>query len=323
MGKKSSKPAPKKSSKKKKKGEGGVSAPERNIAEEINQAVTGLEGATPRLLNLSQQYDAKFAETEAATAEARAKAEAGAVERAAPAMRQALFDGSPELKLASEKLLAGLNDTGPSAIEQQLQQQAQDELSLGGNLSGDELRQISQGERAAWSDRGLGLSPAASASEILARVGASNQRKAERRAFAGAVDAQSNQRQESDRNFTLAATNQAAATFDPYQRILGQGSQLTGASQTNAQFGNFLNEAASVGEGNQSASIQAAIANQQAKLQRDAMAQERYAFDMNRKDSLANSKANNSAAASAGRAQRNAGYATAGATALIALAAFL
>jgi len=74
-----------------------------------------------------------------------------------------------------------------SALFSQLESQAAGDLALGGQLSADEVRQATQGERAAWASRGLVRSAPAAFSEVLNRIQFSNQRKAERRGFATQV----------------------------------------------------------------------------------------------------------------------------------------
>lgn len=308
-----------KSSKKKKKDK-GWHAPQRNFSAEVDDALDALETSSPRLLDMSKRFDPQFAEAQAATAGARAAAEAEQVKANAPAMREALFAGSPELKLASEKMQQELNGVGPSEIETRLQQQAMQDLELGGQLSGEEITQVTQGTRAAYADRGLGMGPGATASEIMGRVDLTNARKRERQAFAGAVDTGVQQRKASDRGYILNATNQAGATFDPYQRIMGTGgSQTTGASGVGGQFQNYLAGVSDVGNVNATNSMNMALAQRQDKLSRDGMALDWQNMQLNRADSQANAAAN----ASAQKSAQTASYISTGVSALAMLAMFI
>lgn len=89
---------------------------------------------------------------------------------------------------AQETAATALTQAGRvSPLYGQLEQQAGDELALGGQLSADEVRQATQGARAAYQARGLGMSAPSAFAEVLGRITLSNQRKGERRQFAMGV----------------------------------------------------------------------------------------------------------------------------------------
>jgi hypothetical protein len=71
-----------------------------------------------------------------------------------------------------------------------LQQQAQGDLALGGQLGPDEQRLVEQQTRAAFNDRGLGISNPAMFAEIMNLYGARQGRQRERQNFAMGVDQQ-------------------------------------------------------------------------------------------------------------------------------------
>lgn len=289
--------------KKKKKKERWFATP-RNVEAEMQAAINAQRKAMPQLLDMKNQWDASFALADAET-----------LRKAGPAMHDAMLAASPEMRSASKALLSGLDNVGPSAIEKKLTADATDELNLGGQLSGDELQALSQGTRSTFADRGLLNSPGASAAELMTRAGAMEQRKAQRRAFAGTVDSMANQRKAMDNQFTLNAAN-ASRAFDPSANILGRSAAADGfnvaASWSNA-----------VGAANQQSELQSLLAKNENKLKRDRLAWDQEAFWVNREDSLNNAAMNNSAQAAAAKDSNNSSYAAAGAVALIALAALI
>ena len=123
--------------------------------------------------------------------------------------------------------------------------------------------------------------------EVMARTGAANARRAQRQQFAAGVDTGSQQRQASDRAFTLNAGQAAAAMFDPYTRMYGRGGGSAQAGQYSGpqEFQPYLGASASVAADNQSAAeAAAAAANAQefAKwTMKQQMAAEKENFRMN------------------------------------------
>jgi len=81
-----------------------------------------------------------------------------------------------------------LGGTGPSSIQQLLEQQAMQGLQQGRDLSWEDKRMAEQAAREGWGARGLINSTGAVASEILNRDAISRQRERERQSFASAVD---------------------------------------------------------------------------------------------------------------------------------------
>lgn len=92
-----------------------------------------------------------------------------------------------------------------SPIQQALQQQALDELKLGGALGEGDIRTAQQAARAALAAQGFSRGGRAIGAEILNTDALSRQRLAERRNFAGAVDAAGFGQTQANRSAGLAA----------------------------------------------------------------------------------------------------------------------
>jgi hypothetical protein len=170
------------------------------------------------------------------------------------------------------------------------------ELRSGGDLSADEIRQVTQGTRAAASARGLASGFGSAVQEVLARSQYAEARKTGRRNFAQGVEALTQQRTAADRNYISGSFAQAAGFFDPQMRLYGRGgSVVSGQTQGVGQFSPFLNASVSVAESNQQAEIARAQMEQQDKQFNASMAWDQQSFGMNRTDSLANASANRKA----------------------------
>lgn len=135
----------------------------------------------------------------------------------------------------------------PSAIEAEMQRQAQEELMLGRSLSPEQERAAQQSARGAFAARGLGTSAGSSAAEILNRDAMSQQRLDQRRQFALGANQLDLARR--GRRITLA---EGYGALDPFARglnpafglgqaTMGQGTQLVGNT-----FNNAVNQAGNV-----------------------------------------------------------------------------
>lgn len=279
-----------------------IGAPQRSLLDEGREALQFLDEASPRLLANQQQYAPQFARSEAETAGARADAERGVIDSQYGQLRQSMLSGSPEISRANQAMTDRLGELGPSAIEGELQRQAVDELRLGGALTNDQRREADQSVRAALSARGLAAGTGAAVSEVLNRQSVSDARLAQRRAFAGGVDGMMQQRKSGDAAIANNTFNTLSSFWDPQQRLFGRGgSAVTGQVSGPQSFSPYLSAAANVGSGNQSAAMDAARINEQARQFDQAQAWEKQAFGMNRQDTQAAIAANNAAAQSAGR----------------------
>ena len=141
---------------------------------------------------------------------------------------------------------AGLDSVDPrnNAISKQLNTSALSELQLGRSLSPEQERAATQQARAGYAARGLGAGTGAMAAEVLNRDAYATQREAQRRTFAGAVMADTNQ----------AALNVAGQrmNYDPYQRAFAPGASfgqgITGqtSGMLGQAYGNALNTVGNV-----------------------------------------------------------------------------
>lgn len=218
--------------KKKKKKSHGRPAPANpnalpKIAQDVVDISRGAYGAQPWLVKAQAEYGPKFAQAEAQTAGARSAEESAQVQKNFGATFDALMKSEP-YKAATDNFMASTESSG--RMYGALAQQAEEDLALGGQLTGDEQREASQASRAGWNDRGLATSGRSAVDEVLARVSMSNARKRERQAFAGQVAAQG----------SALSTQQmavAASQFDPYQRMFGTGgSQVSGTLGSDQLF---------------------------------------------------------------------------------------
>jgi hypothetical protein len=164
--------------------------------------------------------------------------------------------------------------SAPSAIEAQLQRDAEAELALGRSLTAEQQRDATQSARAAFAARGLGTSMGSSAAEILNRDAMGQQRLDQRRQFAlGANQLDLARRQ---RRIGLAT---GYGDLDPFARginsafqlgsaTMGQGTQLIGQT-----FGDAVRTAGGIETFNTNmlASNRNAVLNNNAAMQAAAM----------------------------------------------------
>jgi hypothetical protein len=196
-------------------------------------------------LDLNDQLTAYANKQSAASNTAQRQADLADVERFAPQVREQIKASNPELYANLSKLdaQAGVG-IGSSDIQKALEQQARDELALGRKLSSEDIRMSQQASRAAFASRGLNSGNASIADEILNQQQVSDQRLAQRRAFAQSVDQvgygqRVNEAEMGNRNTALAAQARQATFIDPYQGVLGRQSANVGTNQgiAGASFG--------------------------------------------------------------------------------------
>lgn len=116
----------------------------------------------------------------------------------------------------SAATMAGQAD---SPLFGQLEQQAQGDLALGGQLDPWESYQATQGAREAWQARGLQNSAPAGFAEVLNRIQFSNQRRDQRRGFATGVAGLDLQRRQNNNSLLGTLTG---ASLAPYGLTEGQ-----------------------------------------------------------------------------------------------------
>ncbi len=158
--------------------------------------------------------------------------------------------GLQQVSAGQNQLLQNLQDQGFQAnrpIQQTLEQQAQGDLALGGQLSADQTRMAQQAARAAAESRGMVGSNGAIVNEVQRQLDMSRQLQNERRTFASGVEQQ---------GFGQLATQQGQAI-----QAAGVTNDYLGLG-VNAQQANNQNALAQAGMG-----LQASLANQQAGLQ--------------------------------------------------------
>lgn len=132
---------------------------------------------------------------------------------------QTMAPWADEAGKAATSFATALGHQGP--LYGQLESDASNELALDGDLTADEVRQATQGSRAAFAARGLLNSAPSAFGEVLSRIQFSNQRKAERRANAASVETLGQQRQSVFGNVleSISGSNLGAQALAEEQRI--------------------------------------------------------------------------------------------------------
>jgi len=227
-----------------------------------------------------------------------------ALDKAQPGFLSSLNAMNQRVANAGERtgLLGKLNfdamAAGPSAIRNELTQQAQSDLALGGALSPEEERMATQAARQGWADRGLMGSNPAVVQEALNRDSLSRQRMAERRGFASAVLNQGMAEDAQNRAFGLNTEQQNQQALDAERGF------LAGAVGVNQQalspLMQFLSQRAVVSPA-MGAGIMGAAPNTQGQSQGLLAQLLGYGQDLantnfNATESRANAAANNNAA---------------------------
>jgi len=227
-----------------------------------------------------------------------------ALDKAQPGFLSSLNAMNQRVANAGERtgLLGKLNfdamAAGPSAIRNELTQQAQSDLALGGALSPEEERMATQAARQGWADRGLMGSNPAVVQEALNRDSLSRQRMTERRGFASAVLNQGMAEDAQNRAFGLNTEQQNQQALDAERGF------LAGAVGVNQQalspLMQFLSQRAVVSPA-MGAGIMGAAPNTQGQSQGLLAQLLGYGQDLNNTnfnatESRANAAANNNAA---------------------------
>jgi len=184
-------------------------------------------------------YD-KMAAASIRVAQAQTAAEEEAIKRLYPEYIRMQFGTADQLsgKLDNEYLQRSRGIIGeelqaasaPSAIEAQLQRDAEAELALGRSLSPEQTREATQSARAAMAARGLGTSMAGTAAEILNRDAYATARQDQRRNFAMGV----NQMDLARRQRRIGLGGMYLET-DPYRQALGPAFGLGGDTLRTSQ----------------------------------------------------------------------------------------
>ena len=274
-----------------------VEIPQRSVLQEGREALLLMHESYPQLLDLMRRYGPDFARAEVTNALARSSAESEGIRSNYGDYRDAVLGSSPEISAANQSIQDRFRELGPSAIEDELNRQALADLQRGGELSAEDYRAAIQTSRASASARGLATGQGAAVAEVLNRQNYADARQAERRAFAGGVDAYSQNRAAANANTANNLFNTTAAYWDPQQRLYGVGgSAVSGQVNGANQIQPFLDASQEAGRGNQAA----ALAGAQLGFDRYRFEAERadsaYYFDRNAALDASNAAANRSAA---------------------------
>ncbi len=201
---------------------------DRPVQEQFSQVLPRFRGAYAQLIN-----------SEAAGSRRRADMEITGVRKLGRKHMNELYAAAPELRAATEAMMARLGTAGPSRLMQTLDDQAYADLQMGGQLSSQEVRQAEQQARAAMGARGLMMGNQGALAEVLNRQGFTDARRNQRRQFAMGVEQLRGQNEQADRAFTSTAFGQLFQTLDPYRRVFGAYSVPGAQSQTMNQLLNL------------------------------------------------------------------------------------
>lgn len=159
-------------------GGGAPSIPQQNIGQELSTILQNLPKFIQKEYSLAGQYGPKFAQQDINASTQFAPQYAGLgldISKQFAPQYQGLNLEQMQRNIAGQPLLKGLN------------QQANADLALGGQLSPQELRNVTQGTLSGFAARGNAGGTQALASEFLNRDLYSRQRENERRQFASQV----------------------------------------------------------------------------------------------------------------------------------------
>jgi hypothetical protein len=213
-------------------------APEpRNIGQETRDTFQAMIDYAPRMFEMEKQYGPQYASIEAQTMKDVLTGNGGMLDfysneilprSLADASRMRAHDVA-DIEKYGPRLTEAILNANPQqrVLLDELNRQAQTELGRGGDLSADQVRDVTQATRAAYSDRGMIRSGGAILDEVANRSQYSDARQAQRRDFAGRV----------------LGMNQAV-TGDPMMGVLGrpsgaspQAGAMLGVGQATASAG--------------------------------------------------------------------------------------
>lgn len=221
-------------------GGGDVKIPETNYNKQLKATLKGVTRSAPQFFNLTQQYAPGYTDVNLRTlaqtlfgsanapGELAQQSAAYGMSRASdisdvmnlgPAGYAAMMRSNPGLAGSlwnQNNQAAGV--FAPGSLMSQLQDTAQQQLALGGNMSQEETDALNQGTRTGLAERGIvGTTPALGL-ELMNRDNAMNQRLGQRIQYAQGIEGMANQ----DRGFLDQTSRTNAAIYDPYQQVLGR-----------------------------------------------------------------------------------------------------
>jgi hypothetical protein len=222
---------------------------------------------------------------------------------APPEVRAMMLNAPPEVRaqmlqeMQGSGLLGQMNtqarNAGPSAVAQALDQRAMEQLALGGGIGEQDQRALREATRTAYAGRGMYEGNAAITDEVLNLDREQRARMLERTGMAMSIDAQNEAQRQNLRGYGLAVEG-------ANQGMMGLNNQRAMANQSAGLQAAMANQDATLRTGlaNQSTGLQADMANQDATL-RTGMA--------NQSANLSAAQANQGASLQAAIANQGAG----------------
>lgn len=196
------------------------------------------------------------------------------VQELGPQFQAAVRAANPEQYRLMDRLSQQAEATGPTRLEQMLEQTAAGELAKGDALSADETRRVRQDTAAAYNDRGMYRSNRAIGSEVLNLDSARRDRLAQRMSWASQAAGIQRAGMGADRSFQQGVAGMwGATTMDPLLAVTGRPSQATNPTmaqqslaasntqQTAGYFNPFSPYAADLYNTNYNAAVNANIAS--------------------------------------------------------------
>lgn len=214
----------------------------RNLTQELQQTLAGYQSTAQGYQNLNNQFAPQAAQLQQniqgqllpgqlAMQSAARGSDINDVFKYGPAAVQAQLNANPYLAGSLNNLYGR---TGDSPLLQQLNSQAQNQLTQGGALSSQDVNDVTQATRAGFSQRGMLNTNQSLGADLLARDQYSRQRMAAAQQFGSTVQGL-NQNQ----NDFVGRASQIFGTqlSDPYLAILGRGSTAGTSGGAGQQIG--------------------------------------------------------------------------------------
>jgi hypothetical protein len=223
-----------------------VSVPQTNYKQQLQQTFKGLKSTAGGFFDLNAQYAPKYTDlnlqtmartlfgspnapgqlpVSAAANTYMRGADIADIQRYGRAGYDALMQSNPGLAQS----LGNANQQGagvfaPGGLMSNLQNTAQQQLQLGGQLSPQELTQINQATRSGFSDRGMLMGNQALGAELLGRDAAMQQRLGQRLGWAQGVEGLAGQ----NRQYLSQLAQLNAGVYDPSQQVISRGGTALG-----------------------------------------------------------------------------------------------
>lgn len=178
----------------------------RDFASETRDTLRALLEMAPEIYEAESKYRPLYADLDYGIAENQANKtrdfQLNSLQEYGPQAVQAFLNLDPEVKSLLNKLTGDAMQGSDSEISKELERVALEELKKGGELTDEELRNVQQASRSAWTARGLIHSNPAVLDEIVKSDAYSKMRKDQRRGFAEAIENMRQNRIGADRAFS-------------------------------------------------------------------------------------------------------------------------